>query len=75
MSKVLHQFLLVHIFDHMAINMSPIEVSERVSLVSWMLEQCSTLPHFNINATYYNGRTLVHAACTSGSFTWYSIGS
>ena len=60
-------------FDHMAINMSPIEVSERVSLVSWMLEQCSTLPHFNINATYYNGRTLVHAACTSGSISLVKV--
>ena len=59
--------------DHTAINMSPIKASERVSLVSWMLEQCSTLPHFNINATYYNGRTLVHAACTSGSISLVKV--
>ena len=60
-------------FDHMAINMSPIKVSERISLVSWMLEQCSTLPHFNINATYCNGEALVHAACTSGSISLVKI--
>ena len=59
--------------NHTAINMSPIKASERVSLVSWMLEQCSTLPHFNINTTYYNGKTLAHAACTSGSISLVKV--
>ena len=45
-------------------NWSPIKMNERLSLVSWMLEQCNTLPHFNINATHYNGRTLLHTACS-----------
>ena len=54
-------------------NWSPIKASERVSLVSWMLEQCSTLPDFNINAIYYNGSTLVHAACTSGSISLMKV--
>ena len=59
--------------DHMAINWSPIKASERALLVSWMLEQCSTLPHFNIKATYYNARTLVHAACASGSISLVKV--
>ena len=63
----------VHILITWQLIWSPIKASERVSLVSWMLEQCSTLPHFNINATYYNGRTLVHAACTSGSISLVKV--
>ena len=54
-------------------NWSPIKASERVSLVSWMLEQCSTLADFNINAIYYNDSTLVHAACSSGSISLMKV--
>ena len=45
---------------------SPIKVSERVSLVAWILEQCSVLPHFKINATYFHGRSLAHTASEGG---------
>ena len=71
--KTVHTKPYMYYADYMAINWSPIKVSERALLVSWMLEQCSTLPHFNINATYYNGRTLVHAACTSGSISLVKV--
>ena len=52
---------------------SPIKASENVSLVSWMLEQCIKISHFNINATFHNGRALVHAVCTSGNISLMKV--
>ena len=59
--------------SNMITTRSPIKASESVSLVSWMLEQCSKILHFNINATFHNGRTLVHAVCTSGSISLVKV--
>ena len=50
------------------INWSPTKANEKASLLSWMLQQYSTLPHFNIDALHSYGRALVHAVCYSGSF-------
>ena len=55
------------------INWSLIKVNEKVSLMSWMLEQCGALSRFNIDALHFAGRTLVHAVCHSGSISLVKI--